>query len=105
MAVNLRLKQLRKEKNLTQTDIANSLGITRERYGLYEAGKRQIGLELLDKVADFYSVSVDYVIGRVDSTEPVFTSEEKQLLDIYRTLDERGRKTVLSSAETQKQLS
>lgn len=105
MSVKLKLKQIRKEKNLTQSQVAKSLGITRERYGLYETGKRQMSIEMLDKMAEFYSISVDYMIGRCENNNQRLSKDEKQLLEIYNIVDERGKKTILTVAQTQKQLS
>lgn len=61
---NLRLKQLRKERKLTQTDVANVLGITYQAYAHYEKGRHQPDPQSLKKLADFFDVSVDYLLGR-----------------------------------------
>lgn len=58
------IKQLRKENNLTQEDIAEILSINREVYRRYEAGQREIPLSLLIKLADYYKVTLDYMVGR-----------------------------------------
>lgn len=100
MAISLRLKEIRKTAKLTQNDIANVLGITREAYGMYESGKRQISLKVLDDLAQYYNVSIDYLVGRVDSEK-----EEMELLEAYRKLDSRGKQTILSLAKIEMQLS
>ena len=61
-----RLKELRMEKELTQNDVAKFLCVDRVTYTRYENGKRQIMPEDLSKLADFYGVSVDYIMGRVE---------------------------------------
>lgn len=58
------IKQLRKENNLTQEDIAEILSIKREVYRRYEAGQREIPLSLLIQLADYYKVTLDYMVGR-----------------------------------------
>lgn len=58
-----RLKQLRLEKHLTQSDIAKMLDITVSAYGNYELDQREPNLETLIKLADYFQVSVDYLIG------------------------------------------
>jgi transcriptional regulator with XRE-family HTH domain len=63
------LKKLRKDRKLSQSDIAEFLNITANAYGHYELGKRQPNPETLVKLADFYGVSIDYILGR-DDTEP-----------------------------------
>ncbi|BBI32008.1 helix-turn-helix domain-containing protein [Cohnella abietis] len=61
-----RIKQLRKEKKKTHQDMADFLGITRQAYGYYESGKRDVDTETLTKLADFFDVSLDYMVGRTE---------------------------------------
>ena len=65
-----RLKDLREDKDLLQKQIAITLGITRQQYGLYEKGKREIPLEQLIKLAEFYNTSTDYILGLTEETKP-----------------------------------
>lgn len=58
-----RLKEIRQEKNLSQTDIAKALGVTRQAISLYEKGDRELKLETWQKLADFFNVPVDYLLG------------------------------------------
>lgn len=58
------LKKERKNKEMTQEEIANKINISRASYAYYEAGKKQPNLDTLKKLADLYKVSVDYLIGR-----------------------------------------
>lgn len=62
-----KLKFLRKSKNLTQSDMANMLGITRQGYGKYESSDSQPDLDTLEKLASYFDVSTDYLLGRTDS--------------------------------------
>ena len=59
-----RLKDLHEDNDLYQHDIANLLKITRQQYSLYETGKRDIPVELLIILADFYKTTIDYIVGR-----------------------------------------
>ena len=59
-----RLKELR--GTIPQREIADKLGISRERYGHYETGRNEPDNETLQKIAEFYLVSVDYLLGRTD---------------------------------------
>lgn len=59
-----RLRDLREDSDLTQQDIANLLQCSQVTYSRYESNERQIPLELLIKLADFYDVSLDYLAGR-----------------------------------------
>lgn len=62
----MRLKDLREDNDLTQTQIAKLLNVRQNTYSQYENGKRDIPINLLWKLADFYETSVDYLIGRVN---------------------------------------
>ena len=55
---------LRKENNLSQKKAADALGVSQALLSHYEKGIRECGLDFLIKVADFYNVSVDYLLGR-----------------------------------------
>lgn len=57
---------MREDRDLTQNEIARYLNIKQNTYSQYETGKREIPIELLWKLADFYQTSVDYLIGRTD---------------------------------------
>lgn len=63
------LKQLREEKNLSQKDIADYLGITRQAIASYELAKRKPDYETLNKLGDYFGVSVDYLLGRTSCWE------------------------------------
>ena len=66
----IRLKELRKNNNLTQNDISRILNISSPQYSLYETGKRQIPVFLLSKLAKFYNTSIDYIVGDTDEIIP-----------------------------------
>lgn len=57
-----KLKELRLEHRLKQYNIAEVLNITRQQYGLYETGKREIPVHQLKALAEFYKISVDYIL-------------------------------------------
>lgn len=59
-----RLRDLREDKDMTQAEIAALLGVDQRVYSIYETGKRDIPLRHLLTLADFYRVSVDYLLGR-----------------------------------------
>ena len=60
------IQDARKSHGLLQSDIAKILGITTQQYQLYESGKREIPAHKLIALADYYNVSVDYLLGRTD---------------------------------------
>lgn len=61
-----RLKYLRSTEDLTQRDLAIKLGITSGAVGMYESGKRFPDNTILNKIADYFNVSTDYLLGRTD---------------------------------------
>lgn len=61
-----RLKKLRKEGKLTQKDIATFLNISQPAYQQFESGKKKMNLDTMEKLADFFNVSTDYLLGKTD---------------------------------------
>lgn len=62
----MRLKELRTSRNLSQKDIAKYINKTKQAYSLYERGERDPDSATLIKLADFFDVSVDYLLGRTN---------------------------------------
>lgn len=65
-----RIRGLREEKNISQTIIGNGINVTQRNYSYYENGERMIPPDVLCDIADFYEVSVDYILGRTDVKNP-----------------------------------
>ena len=59
----LRIKQLRKEKNITASQLAKHINVADSTMSLYENGKREPPFETLKSIADFFNVSIDYLLG------------------------------------------
>lgn len=64
-----RLKQCRKEKGLTQNEVAIYCDITEKAYQNYELTTREPKLEILRRIADIFDVSIDYLVGRTDKKQ------------------------------------
>lgn len=60
----MRIKELREQNNLLQKDVAAHLSCSIPVYCRYEKGDRMPSMETLSKLADFYHVTVDYILGR-----------------------------------------
>lgn len=74
-----RLRILRQEKNVLQKDIANYLNISASAYGFYEQGKRTPDANIIKKLADYFNVSVDYLIGKSnikESADDILNNED-----------------------------
>jgi len=64
-----RLKILRKERNFSQRQFAEVIGLTERAYRNYEINKSTPNFHVLISLADFYDVSLDYLVGRSDNPE------------------------------------
>lgn len=64
-----RIRDLREDKDMTQTDMAKILHCSQRAYSNYERGERNIPIEILICIADFHNVSVDYLLGRTNKKE------------------------------------
>ena len=59
------LKQLREERRLTQDEMANYMHVTKRAYAGWERGERDVSTETLCRLADYFSVTTDYLLGRL----------------------------------------
>lgn len=62
----MKLKEIREENGYTQNQIANMLNIRQNTYSQYENEKRQLPIDVLIKLAKFYKISTDYILGLED---------------------------------------
>ncbi|MBQ7122721.1 MAG: helix-turn-helix transcriptional regulator [Clostridia bacterium] len=65
--MNLRIKDMREDNDLTQKQIAEILLCDQSLYSKYERREREIPLAMIVKLAEYYEVSVDYLIGRTEN--------------------------------------
>ena len=65
----LKIKDLREDNDLTQSQIAETIMCDQSLYSKYERGEREIPLRLLITLSDFYNVSLDYLVGRTKKKE------------------------------------
>lgn len=65
-----RLKEIREDNSLTQSDIAKVLNTTQQQYSKYELGIQILPLEKINILANYYNTSIDYLIGRTDERKP-----------------------------------
>lgn len=74
--LNKRIVALRKSYSLTQDGLADKMHISRSRLSQYELGTRQPDNEMLQKFADFFDVSTDYLLGRTDQPNQKSKTED-----------------------------
>ena len=98
------IKELRTNTGLNQTVVANSLGLQYFTLGKWEQGRAEPSIEDLTKLADFFNVSIDYLVGREDdfgnitvsgqSTDQL-TKDERELLSCFNELGPFERDAIL----------
>lgn len=76
-----RLKEIREDRDILQRDVAKFLKIKQQQYSEYEIGKRLIPINYLSDLADYYNVSIDYLLSKTDVKKPypksIMTRKEK----------------------------
>ena len=92
-----RLSMLRKERRLTQGQMAEMLGVSRPSYTCYELGNSLPTVLTLCKLADFFEVSLEYLLGRtndptITAAEPEILKQELYMIDHFRKLSPEKRK-------------
>jgi len=96
MEFNQRLAQLRKEHNLSQSELAKKIGIHANVVGRYERGEAKPSIEQVLKIADVFDVSMDYLTGIIDDTiEPKLV---KQMIALQQ-LPQKEREHILFAIE------
>lgn len=66
-----RIQDLRIDSDLSQEKIGEILHISQRSYSHYETGSRNIPIEMLIRLADYYDTTIDYLVGRTDNKEPI----------------------------------
>lgn len=61
-----RIRELREDADLTQKQVGEAINVPQRTYAYYESGQRMVPPQVLCALADFYGVSVDYILGRTD---------------------------------------
>ena len=110
-----RLKELRKENNMTQSELANMLGMAKGTVAMWEMGKRNPSFEALEKMSEIFDRRVEYILGNSDNSSSPELSDsqvqelgrwqaEEDLAEIvmkYLRLDERGKASVEALINTE----
>ena len=100
-----RLKELRASLKLTQKDVSQALKLSVTCYAGYEQGYRFPDLDTLNKISNFYKVSIDYLVGNSDdfgnvvSAQSNLTERESRLLKAFGTLSALEQDKLIADAE------
>ena len=65
-----RLREIREDKDLYQKDVADILGVSQQQYSRIENGENELSYSGLNKLAEFYNTSIDYLLYRTDERKP-----------------------------------
>ncbi len=106
----MRLKELREERNFTQKQIGDAIMSDQSNVARWEKGINQPSAEFIIRLADFFGVSTDYLLGRSDDfgnivlptnspTVPALSDEERQLLDLFSRMDRAQKIQALGYCE------
>lgn len=88
-----KLKELRKQQSISQDKMAKYLGVSQRSYGYYESGERQPPIETLIRIADYFGVTIDYLVEHTPSN---LSENRQKLLDKIQTLSEEQIQALLS---------
>lgn len=99
--IGSKLKALRAKKGVTIAQLCNELQMNQNTYAKYERDERDVSTETLSKLADFYNVTTDYLLGREPAPDPfaemkINPNIEKELLAKYMKLPDKMRASVLN---------
>lgn len=90
--VGTRIRELREEKEISQKVLAEIIGVSPSTIGMYEQNRRNPDSEMLKSLADYFDVSVDYILGRTSLRNPQQTStlKKKEVETIAAHLDDKN---------------
>lgn len=100
-----RLRSLRTAKGLSQLEFAKQVKLSKSAVNMYERGEREPSFDVLEVIADYFNVDLDYLLGKTDCEnrnriviEPRFdlSRSEQDLILKFRRLDDRGQAAVLN---------
>ena len=92
------IKKMRERAGLNQQEAADSLGITKRRYGNWEREDREINLRDAIRVAELFGCTLDELAGRQWPAEAALSPAERELLDAYDGANAQGRMAIMAVA-------
>lgn len=96
------LKKLREERGLTKRELCEKTGISERAYLTYEFGEREPKISVVQKLADFYGVTTDYLLGRPDAKPPEEPLDEFAQKEHLKSLEKVFMKKYLALTEEQR---
>lgn len=89
------LKILRKKRNLTQKDVADAIGITFQTYSYYETGRTKPTPETLCKLADYFGITVDELLGRSPQLFDDARVDRPEIIELFNQLSAEEQQQVI----------
>ena len=99
MSFGKNLERIRKTRKVSQAALGEELGLTQQMISSYEKGISSPNVEILVKIADYFHVSLDVLVGYTPK-KPQVTSTESRFLRYFETLNEMDREKCITIAET-----
>lgn len=94
-----KIKKLRKSKNITQEELGKNIGVTTSMVGMYETNARKPSYEVLIKIAEFFSVSTDFLLNTEEKLDMTLDSVKKVYNMLKEATDEYGIEEVTEKQE------
>lgn len=91
-----RLKELRFRNEITQAEFARVIGVAQQTVGGWERNYSSPNYDLLNKIANYFNVTTDYLLGREVETSPPLSTEQRKLLRDFESLNDDGQNTFLN---------
>lgn len=89
------IKELRKSRKMSQTELSQALGISLRNYQRYENGERNPSSEVIIKAAEFFDVPTNFLLGLDDD----YDREKNHLMTVYAQLSPEGRRMLVEMAD------
>lgn len=105
MLIGEKIKELRKNKKISQEQLGNAVGVSKMAISYFEKGKKAPSRETLEKIADYFDVTTDYLLGRSEDPElneeedKIVSEEGKNILALIESLPEDERKKAWEQLE------
>lgn len=102
-----RMKEIRQAKGVSQVQVARAIKVSRQSYNFYESGKRDPNTETLKLIADYFGVTVDYLLGNdIPAPLPQEVAQaaelRKRLNDLFGKMSPEQQQLLISLAENMK---
>ncbi len=109
MSLGERIRKYRKINKFTQKQLSSQLGLTPKMISFYERNERIPPIDIIIKLSEIFSVSTDYLLGlspeqSIPNTQTSLSSEEKEIINLYRSLDRDYKDIILGELKKWKKL-